>query len=181
MQDRYTQTAAACSHGNLRLPRVCDGIIRLHCREVRRAIIPKVIIIFKLIRYLQVAQIFCIRVWSRTQKTSSCKIILSSLFFLYFPTVKKSFLRVNSRHIIPSLSKRLAGRLASFESKFSSLTLRQRTACCRWLPHPPVPAGWTWTPPCASDLSWCRTPRSRRGWQRGCRHLWKHDLVDKRT
>lgn len=43
MQDCYAQTAAACSHGNLRLPRVCDGIIRLHCCEVRGAIIPKVI------------------------------------------------------------------------------------------------------------------------------------------
>lgn len=54
---------------------------------------------------------------------------------------------------------------------FSPLTLQQHKVCCQWLPRPPVPAVWTWMPPCASDLSWCRTPHSLHEWQTGCHRL----------
>lgn len=40
VQDGYTQTAAPCSHGNLWLPGVRDGVVRLNCCKVRGAVIP---------------------------------------------------------------------------------------------------------------------------------------------
>jgi len=41
MQDGYTQTAPPYAHRNLRLPGVSDGVVGLHGREVRGAIIPE--------------------------------------------------------------------------------------------------------------------------------------------
>lgn len=47
VQDRYAQTAAPCSHGNLRLPGVSDGVVGLNCCEVRGAVIPELMCIKK--------------------------------------------------------------------------------------------------------------------------------------
>lgn len=42
MQDGNTQTAAPCSHGNLGLPGVSDGVVGLNCCKVGGAVISDV-------------------------------------------------------------------------------------------------------------------------------------------
>lgn len=41
VQDGDTQAAAPCSHGNLGLPGVRDGVVGLNCCKVRGAVVPE--------------------------------------------------------------------------------------------------------------------------------------------
>lgn len=112
MQDRDTQTAAPCSHWNLWLPGVGDGVVRLNRCQVRGAVIPELMRIKK----------------KKMKKVSSCE---NTFFFFCIILIKQTlFVRIIQNHFF-SIQSKLVSHDTVFEWEIScqiNHPLRQRSA-----------------------------------------------------